>query len=321
MADRESNVYDKGARYGVKRLNPPGQLAWVVNGLDPDLGFTSWLETQTAPFPGEPDRRCDTLACLESRSGSQLPWACLLEPQGQDDPDFLLRVLQYLLALARELRHGPHGQDRFRMMAGIINLTERRMAEALDWRPPGASGKGVFADLWVKDVYFESAEATLADIQDERLDRSVLIWVPAMLGAERAEIIGWWRTLAEAEKQDRLRADYAGLALVMAEKRGRKDLWTEGLEGFNVEKSIIVESWKAEGELRRARADIKDVLEKKFCVTLPAEVQTAISQQADPAILSQWLISAALATSLEEFRVKELPANGSSVPSPPASPG
>src|SRR5436309_98277 len=75
---------------------------------------------------------------LVSRSGTQPPWACLVEPQGQWEGSFLTRLLQYLLLLHDELRHGPHGQDRYLMMAGIVNVCEQPLQSALKWLPPGA---------------------------------------------------------------------------------------------------------------------------------------------------------------------------------------
>ena len=47
--------FDQAERYAIKRLEPKGFLGWLLVGLDDDLVFTRWLETQLAPFPGEPD--------------------------------------------------------------------------------------------------------------------------------------------------------------------------------------------------------------------------------------------------------------------------
>lgn len=60
--------FDQAARFAVK-IDPAGFLHWLLPGLDPDLLFTRWLETQTIPFPGQPDRRCDTVAELTHQSG------------------------------------------------------------------------------------------------------------------------------------------------------------------------------------------------------------------------------------------------------------
>src|SRR5262245_33205345 len=101
--------YDQAERYAIKRIDPPGFLRWLLVGLDADLVFVRWLETQLAPFPGEPNRRPDCVAGFVSHSGTQAPWACLVEPQGQEQADFLVRVVQYLMVLHTELRTGPAG--------------------------------------------------------------------------------------------------------------------------------------------------------------------------------------------------------------------
>ena len=94
--------FDQAERFAIKRLNPAGFLGWLLEGLDDDLGFSRWLETQLAPFPGQPDRRCDCVAEFVSASGTQPPWICLVEPQGQYHPRFVTRLIQYMLGLHDE---------------------------------------------------------------------------------------------------------------------------------------------------------------------------------------------------------------------------
>jgi hypothetical protein len=219
-AESSPNVYDQAERFAIKRLDPAGFLRWLLWGLDPDLVFYRWLETQLAPFPGEPDRRCDCVVEFVSASGTQPPWACLVEPQGQWQSVFLIRVLRYLLMLHEELRHGPHGQDRYLMMAGIVDLTEQKLPTGLPWQPPGAPpGIGMLNGVWARHLYRESAAATLADIDAGRAPHCLLAWISVMQGGEEDGNIQQWKRLVEQEKDRSLRATYTGLALVFAEKR------------------------------------------------------------------------------------------------------
>jgi hypothetical protein len=64
---------DEATRYALK-LAPTEHLAWLLPRLDTDLEWRRWLDTETIAFPGEPKRRCDTVAELVSRKGTQLPW-------------------------------------------------------------------------------------------------------------------------------------------------------------------------------------------------------------------------------------------------------
>src|SRR5262245_20909241 len=61
------NHLDTTARYGLK-VSPAETLAWLVPELDPDLEYSRWLDTEMIAFPGEPQRRCDTVAELLSQS-------------------------------------------------------------------------------------------------------------------------------------------------------------------------------------------------------------------------------------------------------------
>src|SRR5262249_34212292 len=186
-------------RCAIRRLDPMGFLLWLLLGLDSDLVFSRWLDTQHAPFPGEPDRRCDCVAELVSQSHAQPPWACLVEPQGQWQTNFLSRAWQYVLMLHDELRHGPYGQDRYPMMAGIVDLCERPLPETICWLPPGTSGKGLTAKVWMRHVYQESATETLDGIAAGTIARCVLVWVPLMVGGDREDVARRWREIASEE--------------------------------------------------------------------------------------------------------------------------
>ncbi len=80
--------FDKAARFAAK-LDPANFLRWLLPGLDADLLFTRWLETQTIPFPGQPDRRCDTVAELTHASGLAPSWMLVLEFQTEPDADIV----------------------------------------------------------------------------------------------------------------------------------------------------------------------------------------------------------------------------------------
>jgi hypothetical protein len=309
------NDYDKAERFAIKRLDPAGFLLWLLVGLDSDLVFARWLETQPAPFPGEPDRRCDTVAELVSRSGGQAPWACLVEPQGQAQADFLVRVLLYLLLLHQELRHGPHGQDRYPMMAGIVNLTEGTLPSSLSWVPPGrAEGVGLQGGVWVRNVYTEDAAATLAGVVAGTIARCLLPWIALMQGGEQEGIIQEWRRLVREETDRALQANYVGLALVFAEKRRRGEVWRRALEGFNVEESAIVNEWRGQGReegVSAMRTALLDLLAARFAAPIAEEVRHAVEGQADLKQLLRWHTLALTTPSIDSFRSAMAAGNGS----------
>jgi hypothetical protein len=128
--------YNEAELHAIKELDPQGYLNWQLPELDPDLAWYTWLESQVAPPPGMPFLRCDCVAGLRSQSGSQPPWACLIEAQAQFIPRMAVWVMVYLGLLHEDLRFGPHDRDRFQMMAAVLNLTDTTLSTAIDWVPP-----------------------------------------------------------------------------------------------------------------------------------------------------------------------------------------
>jgi hypothetical protein len=128
--------YNDAELHAIKELNPQGYLDWQLPELDPDLVWYTWLESQVSPPQGVPFLRCDCVAGLRSQSGSQPPWACLIEAQAQPIPRMAVWVMVYLGLLHEDLRHGPHDQDRFQMMAAVLNLTDTTLSTSIDWVPP-----------------------------------------------------------------------------------------------------------------------------------------------------------------------------------------
>jgi hypothetical protein len=298
-------------------------IRWLCEGLEEDLQFARWLDTQTAPFPGEPDRRCDTVAEFVSRSGTQPPWACVVEPQAQQQADFVVRLFRYLLALYEELRHGPHDQDRYLMVGAIVNLSEGTLQKALNWVPPGhTGGVGLTGKVWARDVCLADAAGVLAEVATGQVARCVLPWIPLMQGGERADIIEEWKRLAELETNPATRNNYKGLALVFADQRKRREIWQQALEGWNVYESTIVNEWREEGRqegreegrqegLHALQQSLLGELRTRFPEeTLPPEVQTTLEQQTSFEELARWMVFAATTPSLEEFRRSILGSNG-----------
>jgi hypothetical protein len=116
---------DQTARFLLK-YRPAETLRWLVPDLDPDLRIARWLDTEMVAFPGEPRRRCDTVAELVSASGQSPPWALVLEVEGEKRANIVARLLEYLARLMRKLRHGPHQRDQYQLAAVLLVLTGGR---------------------------------------------------------------------------------------------------------------------------------------------------------------------------------------------------
>lgn len=304
------NPYDQASRYTAK-LSPSGLVRWLLSRLAPTVTFRTWLDTRTIPFPGEPDRVCDTVAGLvdETAAGDAAWWALPIEFQRRPQEDMFGRLLEYLARLWRELRPPGFPQGRFGVGGAVINLTGTGHTS----RNLQLGETGVRTVLAVAEVNLaeEDAGLTLDGIVAGNLDRCLLPWIPLMRRGQTEAIIEKWKVLALAEADTRRRADYGGLALVFAELTDCRPLWKQALEGWNVEQSQQVLEWQAEAEKRGAakgKAEGKAesllrLLTRKFSSeAIPAELETAIWTTTDLTKLDRWFDAAYNAASLDEFR-------------------
>jgi hypothetical protein len=280
------NRFDQASRYGAK-LDPQGFVRWLLG--DPSLTFQGWLDTRSLPFPGEPDSTCDTVARLIAVGEADKPWALAIEFQTRPDGTIFGRFLEYLGRLWRE-RRPDTGTRRFRVGAALVNLTGRRRTASRRMRL-GQSRVRTFLGVTERNLAREDASATLTGIENGTVARCLLPWVPLMRGGGKAAIIARWVTLAQAEPDRHLRADYGGLALVFAELTRYRQKWQKALEGWNVVESQQVLEWMAQGEakgeakgeargiLRAQREILRMLLEDKYGPLPPALVQQIESTQ------------------------------------------
>jgi len=89
---------------------------------------------------------------------------------------------------------------------------------------------------------------------------------------------------------------------VFAELADRRPVWKQALEGWNVQQSIQVLEWQAEGEKKGMAESILRVLRRRSSSEIPPDVEVAIRRTQDQALLDSWLDMAATATSIDEFR-------------------
>jgi hypothetical protein len=253
--EKAMTKYNDAELHAIKELDPQGYLSWHMPDLDPDLVWYTWLESQVAPPPGTPFLRCDCVAGLRSRSGSQAPWACLIEAQAQPIPRMGVWMLVYLGLLHEDLRFGPHDRDRFPMMAAVLNLTDTPLSTTIDWTPPvkplvpppEQQPIGVKSRFWVRNVREEKAEQTLEGIAEGKIALCILVWVPLMANGDDPRVVQRWQEVALLQKEPHLLADYVVLALVFADLAGRGDAWSPALKEFNVNDSRIAQQWEDKG--------------------------------------------------------------------------
>src|SRR5712691_7047634 len=116
------NRFDQASRYAAK-LDPLAFLRWLVPRLADTVVFRGWLDTRTLPFPGEPDRICDTVASLVEQTVPETWWAMPIEFQHRPHGNMFGRLLEYLARLWLELRPASAPQSRYNLVAAVVNLT------------------------------------------------------------------------------------------------------------------------------------------------------------------------------------------------------
>jgi hypothetical protein len=269
------NRFDQASRYAAK-LDPLGLLRWLLRGAA--ITFVRWLDTRSIPFPGEPDRTCDTVACLYEQAMPDVLWAVPIEFSLRPDGTLFGRLLEYLGRAWRELR--PQGRSgrrrgRYQVGAAVVNLTGRRRTASLRMR---LGQTRVLTRLGVEErnLAREDAAAMLAGIAAGSVPRCLLPLIPLMHGGCEAAIIALWVQLAQAEPDRQLRGDYGGLALVLAELAGCRPAWEQALGNWNMVESQVVLGWLTEGSLRARRDDLRMLLEERF-----GPLPLALSQRID----------------------------------------
>ncbi len=288
-----TNVYDQASRFAAK-LDPAGFLCWLLKLQPGDIVFRRWLDTHLIPFPGEPDRTCDTVAFLEAVRHGHIPWALVSEFQIAPDPLMFGRLLAYLGQIWLELKPSDERGDRFWLGAVVVNLTGRgNTSRTMAW-----DEAGLRTGLTVREVNLCDVDAgqTLDEIA-AGLTTAVLPFIPLMQNGGDPGIIQRWLALASAEPDSRRRSEYGALALLFSEPAGCRPAWENALRGWNMIQSQTVTEWMSKGKV-----DILLRVVRGRFGSLPAEVESAIRAATDPAVLDQWADAAAVSPTLDDFR-------------------
>ncbi len=307
------NPFDQAARYAAKQLDAEGFLRWLMPDIFVAWRWRGWLDTQSIAFPGEPERRSDTVAAFERLAGDAPPAALVVEFQSRPLGPILERLAEYALRVRREKSQQTDPRVSYTVTAVVVNLTGPEQADEWEMAPPDFVDLGLHIRVKVRTLREEDGLQLLTNIEQGRVARCVLPWVALMRGGDDPAVVEYWKRLASAEVDPHKRGDYGGLARVFAELCGRGQLWTKALEGWNVEVSQVVLEWQAqalERGLAQGRAEmlpllrenLMELMRTRFQAELPVEFLTAVQNQTDPALLRQWFHRTLAAASLEELR-------------------
>jgi hypothetical protein len=262
MAD---TVFDQASRRAA-RLDPAGFFAWLLSSFPAVLRFGRWLDTRSTPPPGRREPTADTVAELHALHEPGPPWLFPVEFQTEPDATMFGRLLVQLGEAWQHLRPDPEPGSRYQLGAAVVNLTGTRQSAPASrlYRLPGPDGLvcgGQFRERYLAE---ESADQTLGLIEGKQLSRVLLVFVPLMQGGGEDGIITRWLGAAGQETDARLRAEYASLALVLANLKDWYPAWKQALKEWDMREAEILKEWKREGSVETAQRFLRRLLQQRF---------------------------------------------------------
>jgi hypothetical protein len=255
-----TNLYDQSSRYLVD-FDPAGFFSWLLGLKKSDFAFRKWLNTRAITFPGRAERTSDLVAHLADLLENGIPWALLLEFQIVPDPEMFGRILSYLAAIWNDSRPDIARGSRFWLGAAVVNLTGRgACSQRMNWV---AAGLTTERGIRERNLEFERAEDVLGGVESGVWPRSLLPFIPLMSGGDEVDKIERWIRIVQTEPNVNRQADYITIALIFAERVGRKAVWFEKLKGTNMTESAFLNEYiskaHAEGEaLGEARGHFQE---------------------------------------------------------------
>ncbi len=311
---------DQAARYAARRLNAEAYLRELMGEHFCGVWrWRGWLDSQAIPFPGEPDRRLDTLAWFDRPDATSPPLAVAIEFMARARAEVLPRLAEYTLRVHRELPFEENPRVPYLVIGIVVNLAgtlprrqwamlpiDTSKVASADEVEEGSADEdlgnlGLMLNAGVRNLEKRSARRLLERVADGAA-RALLAFLPLYAEADQLEVAQEWAVLVGAEQDERIRADMGGLARVFAAHAGRMKVWAPVLEGWNVERSPWLDEIRMEGALRTARADVEEVLDARFPGAVPSELIEAIRQETKLPLLKQILRRAATTKSPDEVR-------------------
>jgi len=295
--------YDSACRR-LAKIAPIDLFRWLIDDFDVHLRFMGWEDARGIPFPGEPERTNDTVAIFEEKGGPSEPWAFALEFQTEPDPNMFGRTLIYLGSVWLEKRPNSLPGGRYQVSAGVINLTgtPSSMPVSRDYLLPGPNG--IRCHLTARERYLrvESAMQTLQGIEEGRISRWLLTWIPLMRIDDNNHIIDRWLDSWSTDPSIERQSEILALTRVFIELSEYRELWRDRLKELKVVKSPYLESIRQEARLEGRIDSIIESLRVRFPDQVTDDLRGKIEQTHDAEKLRGWFNKALTASSLAEFR-------------------
>ena len=160
--------YNEAARYAAKQVSPEAFLRHLLPKVFAHWRWIGWDDSQTVAFPGDPERRCDTVARFERIDGSRLPVLLVLEFETEPTSDMAPREGEYRLRLRRESPFQSKPRVPYDVVGVIVYLTGTRQPATWEMRPDDFAGLGMTITARVPCFREESASLLTMRLRRER---------------------------------------------------------------------------------------------------------------------------------------------------------
>jgi hypothetical protein len=282
--------------------------------------WTGFVDSHSVPFPGEPDRRCDTVFEFKRRDGSAPATAMVVEVSSTPQSDIMERLGEYGFTFRRtvlyQLRKPP---VKYVVVTRLLNLTGDEQSGTFEMTMKDLPDCGM--GVWTKPVTFSrlDATATLAGISSGDIAKCILVWIPLMFKGDLPEVVSEWKRLVNSESDEKMRGAYVILAKTFAAFVDRP-IWQQELEGFNVITSPIFDEIRNEArkeghkeglkegrtETQREvatafRPELLEFLTSKFGSGVSSGITARINAELDFEVLNRWFRAARISNTVEEF--------------------
>jgi hypothetical protein len=300
--------YNEAARYAFKHLYPEGLLRFLVEGVFKHWKYTGWVDSQAVSFPGDPERRCDTVARFERIDGDRLPVALVVEFETAPGSDMYPREGEYCWRLRREAPFQSRPGVPYDVVGAIVFLTGPRQPSLWRMKPDDFCDLGMVMECAVPCFRDMDVMQVVARIAGKELSPALLPFSPLMGGADRTEAAVACRDLLKQETDQRKRKDMAAVALVLANLNAKPEVWRSAFMELQMDANtspMLVEFiGKGRSEAAAAvRSAMIAGLEQTMKTTVPDDVRKRIEAQVDVNTLASWCATSGRCASWDQVRV------------------
>ena len=293
-----STSYNEAARYTAKQIDAEAFLRFLVPSVFLRWRWNGWDDSQTVSFPGDPERRCDTVARFERIDGTRPPVLLVLEFETEPGSDMQPREGEYRLRLRREAPFQREPHVPYDVVGAIVYLTGPAQPATWAMSPDDFAGLGMTITARVPCFREQSATALFDAMAAGTTSRGLLAWVPLMADSDTPKAVARWVEVALAEPNDRIRRDVGAMANAFAPLNPRLDLWRAALEGWQVKTSPYLEDVAREAQSKLLTA----VIGARIGPAIPDDIRHRIESERDFARVVRWTTDLYRISSFDELR-------------------